>query len=500
MTNAQLRPLMALRWTMVRSRRARRGFLLLGLSLPVLCLGSIVTGLLAPEANRFDITLAAPTAFLSVAVLAVIAPLVAGGGNELFPQEQLATYPITTRTVYLASLVLTPLNLAWAAQLVGLLGLTAYISGTDRLLPLALVTTLTFIAFVTVAGQALAWLVVGLRQRSAGRRATGAVLLVVATSLVVVLVTGRVGAVLDESPTVTVVTAVAGPNLQLERMAVTIGLLLLLTWIADRLGRRSCGWALGRPGDAHAGRLQSQPVRRRRARPGQFSELLAIDRASVWRSPSLRRGLLVLGLLPGAVAAVAGLNWPSLVLLPGLVAAGAGLLFGVNAFCLDGSGAVWLTSLPGRPATAFWSKTRVVLETCTVATVLTVCAGGIRSGRLPTAAEVAAVASCAVVSLLRVLATCMDLSVTRPHRADLRGPRNTPAPPGVMAAYSARLAVSTTLVAVLFSVLADVAPWPWPVLVAVPFCLMSLRRLVRSAGQWQDASVRARVVTVVVSG
>ena len=167
----------------------------------------------------------------------------------------------------------------------------------------------------------------------------------------------------------------------------------------------------------------------------------------------------MLGLLPGAVAAVAGLNWPSLVLLPGLVAAGAGLLFGVNAFCLDGSGAVWLTSLPGRPATAFWSKTRVVLEICTVATVLTVCAGGIRSGRLPTAAEVAAVASCAVVSLLRVLATCMDLSVTRPHRADLRGPRNTPAPPGVMAAYSARLAVSTTLVAVLFSVLADVAPW-----------------------------------------
>ena len=32
-------------------------------------------------------------------------------------------------------------------------------------MPLALLTCLAFVAFVTVAGQALAWLVVGVRQR-----------------------------------------------------------------------------------------------------------------------------------------------------------------------------------------------------------------------------------------------------------------------------------------------------------------------------------------------
>ena len=64
-----------------------------------------------------------------MALLAVLAPLVAGGGNELFPTEQLAAYPITARTQYLASLVLTPLNLAWTTQLVALVGLTAYVSG-----------------------------------------------------------------------------------------------------------------------------------------------------------------------------------------------------------------------------------------------------------------------------------------------------------------------------------------------------------------------------------
>ena len=69
-----------------------------------------------------------------------------------------------------------------------------------------------------------------------------------------------------------------------------------------------------------------------------------------------------------------------------------------------------------------------------------------------------------------------------------------------MAAYSARLAISTTLVAVLFSALAEVAPWEWPVLFALPFALLSLRRLLRTATRWQDAAVRSRVVTIVASG
>ena len=220
----------------------------------------------------------------------------------------------------------------------------------------------------------------------------------------------------------------------------------------------------------------------------------------MWRSTSLRRGLVVLAVLPGAVAATAGLEWSSLVLLPGLVAAGAGLLFGVNAFCLDGPGAVWRGSLPGRPGTVFWAKAQVVAETCLVAVALTMVAGTVRADRPPTAAEVAALGACAAVVLVRVVALCMELSVRHPHRGDLRGPRDTPAPPGVMAVYSARLAVSTTLVAVLFSALAETGSWRWPVALAVPFLLLSARRLVRTAATWDDELVRARVVSVVGRG
>ena len=92
-------------------------------------------------------------------------------------------------------------------------------------------------------------------------------------------------------------------------------------------------------------------ARRRRPPAGRaLAELVAVDRASVWRAPALRRGAVVLALLPGLLAAGAQLPWSSLVVLPGLVAAAAGLLFGVNAFCLDGPGAVWLASLPHPPA------------------------------------------------------------------------------------------------------------------------------------------------------
>jgi len=69
-----------------------------------------------------------------------------------------------------------------------------------------------------------------------------------------------------------------------------------------------------------------------------------------------------------------------------------------------------------------------------------------------------------------------------------------------MAAYSVRLAVSTTLLAVFFSALAEVASWHWSVLLAVPLVLLSARRLVRYARLWRGATTRAHVVMVVASG
>jgi hypothetical protein len=333
-------------------------------------------------------------------------------------------------------------------------------------------------------GRTLSWVVAG----------------VVVVAAVGLVATGRLSDLLDHAPTTVVTDSVfAASRGDVAGWAPVSATLVLLAVVGFFVGIRSCAWALRRPGDG-SNRLDSRTVRRRRPASGPRASVLAVDRASIVRSPSLRRGLLVLGILPGTVAATAGLSWSSLVLLPALVAAGAGLLFGVNAFCLDGSGALWLASLPHRPGLAFWCKTQVVAETCLLAVVTTLAAGSVRAGPAPTAAEVAAVGSCAVVVLVRVVATCMELSVNRPHRADLAGPRDTPAPPGVMAAYSARLAVSTTLIAVLFSALAEVAEWEWPVVVAVPLVLLALRRLFRASGGWQDPVRRSRVVTIVASG
>ncbi|MGZ4631519.1 MAG: hypothetical protein ACXV2G_02540 [Actinomycetes bacterium] len=498
--NRPLRHLLSLRWHMVRTRSARRGFLALASLVPLLAMAAVVAGLLAPRDNGFDVLLLAPSAYLSVAVLAVLAPLVVGGGNELFPPEQLVAYPVSTRTQYAASLVLTPLNLAWTTQLVGLLGLTAFVAGPGPGVALALLVCLCYIAMVTVAGQALAWFVVGLRQHRLGRQVTWCVAGLLAATGLGVLLADRTTAVLDASPTTWVVVgALDGASGDYTGWALAGLTLVGATFLAFLLGRRACTWALRQPGHERGG-VEASPVRRRAAARSVLRAHLAVDRASVWRSPSLRRGLLVLGLLPGLVAAAAGLAWPSLVLLPGLVAAGAGLLFGVNAFCLDGSGAVWLASLPADVRLVFRSKARVVAEVCCVAVALTVAAGSTRVGSWPTGTEAAALACCATVTVARVVATCLHLSVTRPHRADLRGPRDTPAPPGVMAAYSLRLAASTTLLAVLFSVTAEGDDWRLPVLLAVPLVLLSARRLIGSARLWQRAATRAHVVSVVASG
>jgi hypothetical protein len=498
--SAQLGPLIRLRWRMVRSRGARWGFGVLAAVVPGLGLAAVAVGLVAPDLRAFDVTLLAPTAYLSVALLAVVSPLVAGGGNELFPDDQLVAYPITARTQYVTSLALAPLNLAWTAQLVGLLGITAYISPRPELVALPLIVCLAYVALVTTAGQALAWLVVGWRQREAGRRwswALGGALVVTAA---VVVAAGAVPVVLDRAPTTYVVIgALDGGTGDWGWWSITTALLLLLTAAAWFGGRRACAWALRQPGGLTQS-LNARPVVRRPARRGIRRALLAADRASVWRSAPLRRGLVVLGVLPGIVAVAAGLDWVSLTLLPGLVAAGAGLLFGVNVFCLDASGSLWLASQPHDQAAAIWSKAQVIVEVCLAAVLITLVAGTARMGSLPSGGELAALLVCSVVVTGRVLAICLDLSVRRPHRADLRGPRDAPAPPGVMAAYSARLALSTTLVGVLFSGLAELAAWQWSVALGVPFLLLSLRRVLRSARLWQDVEVRARIVSTVSSG
>ena len=82
---AQVRPLIALRWRMLRSGRARKGFIALAALIPALCLIAAVVGATAPRDRTFDVLLLAPSAYLTVALLTLLGPLVAGGGQEMFP-------------------------------------------------------------------------------------------------------------------------------------------------------------------------------------------------------------------------------------------------------------------------------------------------------------------------------------------------------------------------------------------------------------------------------
>ncbi|HEY0869562.1 MAG TPA: hypothetical protein VGD55_04130, partial [Acidothermaceae bacterium] len=113
---AQLPALVRLRWQMVRAERVRIGLLVLAAFVPGLLCAAVIAGQLLPRTRSFDVTVLAPTAFLGFAVLALVAPLASGGGNQLFPPEQLVAFPIRPSTHFLESILVAPLNLAWMSQ------------------------------------------------------------------------------------------------------------------------------------------------------------------------------------------------------------------------------------------------------------------------------------------------------------------------------------------------------------------------------------------------
>jgi len=497
--SAQLVGLLRLRWTMVRSRRVR---VLLLLALALVAYLAVVAARSGDSLEPAKLATAvelAPAAFLGFAVLAVIAPLTAGGGNEVFPPDQLVAFPIRPRTQFLGGLALAPLNLVWVLQLLTLTAETAYVSrgGTSAR---AALTATAYVLCATVLGQALSWWVAGLRQTRNGRRlvlAMGASVLGV--GVLATRVDGLAHSVLERSPTRTVVHAIAARPDETTRWALTTGVLLALTTMGLLLGARLCGWALRRPTDTTA-RLDLGPMHRRTGRTSQLAELVSVNRASAWRAPALRRGALVLALLPGIGAAGARVPWESLTILPGLVAAGAGLLFGVNAFALDGSGALWMASLPHRPRVVALAKVLVLAETVAAAVALAVLAGGARSPGRPTTSQVTAIVFSGLTCTAVVVAIGLSCSVRRPHHALLQSPRDSIAPPGALALASLQLSAPAAAVGFAFSGAAasDVA---WlPPLLAVPVVVLCVLSLRRSLARYDEPLSRARVVSVVSAG
>jgi hypothetical protein len=207
--------------------------------------------------------------------------------------------------------------------------------------------------------------------------------------------------------------------------------------------------------------------------------------------------MAVLALFPGLVAVGGSFHWETLTVFPGLVASGGALLFGVNAWCLDGRGALWRDSLPVGPRLVFCSRVLVLTEILLVSAAATLLLAGLRAG-VPTADQLVPVLCAAVVVCVQVVATALRWSVRHPYAVDLASARATPAPPLVMVGYSARLALSTTCTGLVFSTL-SYAPWAWSLLAVVPFLAWSGTRLRRTADAWADPLTRARVVATVAS-
>jgi hypothetical protein len=205
---------------------------------------------------------------------------------------------------------------------------------------------------------------------------------------------------------------------------------------------------------------------------------------------------MVLAVGPGLVAIFGNLPWSSMTILPGLVASGGALLFGVNAWCLDGRGALWRENLPASPLTMFDARAWVLFEFLATASLITIALGALRAG-VPSPAELSAVLCTVVVVLLQVVAGALRWSIKSPYPVDLRSARATPAPPAAMVGYSARLATSTTFTSLLFSGAAHVPDWRLSVTIAIPCLLWSGVRLVRARDRWCDPVARARVVATV---
>jgi hypothetical protein len=140
----------------------------------------------------------------------------------------------------------------------------------------------------------------------------------------------------------------------------------------------------------------------------------------------------------------------------------------------------------------------VLMEVLLCSASLTLLLAALRAGR-PTTTEVVALLCSTIVVTVQVIAASMRWSIARPFSVDLRSARATPAPPVVMAGYSARLAVSTTITGLVFSGLAEIRDARYAVSVAVVFLCWSTWRLRAAGRRWDDPVTRSRVISVVAN-
>jgi hypothetical protein len=483
-----------------RAQAVRRRHLTrtLSISFAVITLAIAVVPAFMPGADgpgrAFDIFLLMPSAMAGILVLNMSSAVASGGGRELISRDQASPYPISPTTDHLGALVLAPLNIAWLIQAWVLLGSMAYSFGPGKLVQ-AQVVMLLWLVFSTALGQVIAWTMEAVRRGRFGIAITRGLLIVLGVGAGAVQLTHNSVHLLDKVPTLWVYQgAVGGWGL---RWFGVVGLLLVGTLVLLVLGAVPAHLAARRmprdearmESDQHEPRPQARTV---------LGTLVRGDRASVWRSVPMRRGMMVLAIGPGLVAVFGNLPWASMTILPGLVASGGALLFGVNAWCLDGRGALWRENLPVPATMLFDARSYVLAEFLASASVLTIAIGALRAG-VPNAQEFSALMCTLVVVLLQVVGASMRWSIRHPYPVDLRSARATPAPPAAMVGYSARLAMCTTITSLFFSGFAHVPDWRASVVFAVPCLFWSGVRVMRTRRRWQDPIARAMVVTTTAA-
>ena len=450
-----------------------------------------------PGIERGEVLALLPAGYVSMLVISVVSAAASGGGRELLPRDQAVAFPVSSTTDHLGAFAMVPLNITWLLQTWTLLGATSYAVGPRPALPAALLPVLAWVVAASAVAQLLAWVVEWVRRGPHGRLLVRGGTVLAALAFGTLVASERLGSVLDHSPTRVISTWVLDPGAgRWASWLLGVVVLLAVTAGALVLGAATAAAVARRPArDELRIETASRPARANPA--SDIVGLLRTDRAGIWRSVPMRRGLVMLVAFPALVAVAGTFTWDMLAILPGLVAAGGALLFGVNSWCLDGRGALWRESLPVSPRLVFLARVLVLVEVLVVATVATLLVASLRAG-LPNLDQLVAVTCAAVVVIVQVVATSLRWSVRRPFAVNLRSSRATPAPPLTMVDYSARLALATTLTGLLFNVTA-VLGWSWSVLLAVPFLVWSGVKLRRTTNLWCDPQARSRVVVTVAS-
>jgi hypothetical protein len=495
---ADTRALLSFRASTLRGRSRRIATFGVAVIVGLTVLASWLPAYLPTGDNRrTDVLSLLPSAMIGILVIAVISAAASAGGRELLPRDQAVAYPVSPLTDHLGALLMAPLNIAWLMQTWVLLGATAYVTGPTWGLVPAQLPILLWVACATAIAQVIGWSMEWVRRGPGGAWVVRAVSLSFGLTMAYLISAGRLVPLLEKSPAlqVTIASLGAPSSVDLRYVLVTLSL-VIITLVAVAMGALAAAAVARRPTHDEV-RLESSSYQPRRHPTSDFMAMVRTDRVGIWRSVPLRRGLAVLMVMPGLVAIAGGLEWYMLPILPGLVASGGALLFGVNSWSLDGRGALWRESLPGAARVVFVSRAYVLGEVLLIASAGTMVLASLRAG-LPSASELAAVASASVVVVVQVVSASLRWSVRRPFSVDLRSARATPAPPLVMVGYSSRLALATTMVGMFFSLLARVS-WEWSVLMAVPFLLVSAARLVRTGRAWTEPATRSRVVATVAS-